>query len=436
MKALAGSGKLAAPAIMFLVANITVKMSYAGGVLLLASILPPDDYAGYGLLYALQTAATTLSVTGLVEITAGRLRHYADSDRHKLFERVTGLFAVTALATFAIVLPVIASVFWPKGYGAPALSATVLGVIMGLGSLQANFHRIDERHMLSLVSSAGLPLASLAGVLCAALWLPQLWIIFALASVLALLVVAALFILGKVPFFHLPDRRELAHSLREIAPFGVVGAFGWLGGYGMSFVIEWRFAPLAVASYTFLYTVAALGQVVANSMNMVWSPRFYRLFNAGEIALAETQSRRFFSIEAGLLGLAGLAAVAALPIVCNLIGGHLQTYGQYRWELAALLASYVFSIPAWHAQNYYMVSGAGRELMIVSIWAAVIGFAVWIGGIMMLGEVAIYFGFALQAGLRSAILWASARSRWPVTAPWAAILLASGLPFLALALPD
>lgn len=430
-----GTEQLALPAMVFLFANITVKMGYAGSILLLASILPPDDYAGYGLLYALQTAATTLSVTGLIEITAGRLRHHTDSNRNKLFAHVTGLFAVTALATFVIALPVIAFVFWPKGYGAAALAATVLGMIMGLGLLQASFHRIEERHMVSLLSSAGLPLASLVGVLCAALWLPQLWIIFVLPSALTLFIIAALFVLGKVPPVQFYDRRDLSHSLREIAPFGIVGLFSWLGGYGMSFVIEWQFAPIAVASYIFLYTVAALGQVVANSMNMVWSPRFYRLFNAGELVSAEVQSHRFFAVEAAFLGLAGLTAVAALPLACNLIGGHLQIYGQYRWELAVLLASYAISIPAWHAQNYYMVSGAGRELMKASIWAAVVGLTVWIGSILIFGEAAIYFGFTLQAGIRSLILWTMARSHWPLTAPWAAILLAGGFPFLALMLP-
>jgi len=431
----AAGSSLAIPAITFLLANITIKMGYAGSVLLLASILPPDEYAGYGLLYALQTVVTTLSITGLLEITAGRLRHYNDSNRTVLFADMSGLFVVTSAASFAIVMPIIALVFWPKDYGLAAVAATVLGVIMGLGSLQASFHRIEERHMVSLVSSAGLPLAALVGVLCAALWLQQLWIIFALASLLALVVVAALFGLGKVPVARLPDQMELARSLREIAPFCIVGLFSWLGGYGMSFVIEGQSTPTAVASYTFLYTVAALGQVVANSMNMVWSPRFYRLFNAGQMSTAETQSRRFFSAEAALLGLAGLGAVAALPLVCDLIGGHLQTYGQYRWQLAVLLASYVISIPAWHAQNYYMVSGSGRQLMTVSIWAALIGFTIWIGGIIMFGETAIYLGFALQAGVRSAILWAGARSRWLLTAPWAAIVLAAGLPFLALLSP-
>lgn len=435
MRRQVAGGRLALPAMTFLFANMAVKMSYAGSVLLLASILPPDEYAGYGLLYALQTAATTLSMTGLVEITAGRLRHYSDRDRRHLFERVTGLFLVTALATLVLFLPVNAFVFWPKGYGTAALAATVLGVIMGMGLLQASFHRIEEQHMISLVSSAGLPFVSLVGVLLAALWWPQLWIIFTLASALALLVVAALFMLGKVPAAHLSNRAELSDSLKEAAPFAIVGVFGWLGGYGMSFVIEWQFTPIAVAAYTFLYTAGALGQVIANSMNMVWSPRFYRLFNAGEVVHAETQSRRFFAIEAVLLGLAGLAAVAALPVVCNFIGGHLQTYGQYRWELAVLLSSYVISIPAWHAQNYYIVSGAGRELMGVSLCAAVVGFVLWIGGILIFGEAAIYYGFALQACVRSAVLWIGARSHWPMTGPWAAILLTGGMPFLALALP-
>ncbi|MBJ3785062.1 lipopolysaccharide biosynthesis protein [Devosia sediminis] len=435
MTARVGGGSLAVPALVFLFANITIKAGYACSLLLLASILSVDEYAGYGLLYALQTAATTLSMTGLIEITAGRLRHYTHESRPDLFQRVTGLFVFTASATFVVFLPIILFIFWPRDLGVAALSATALGLIMGLGSLQASFHRIDERHMVSLVSSAGLPLASLLGVLIAAFWLPQLWVIFSLAAVLGLLVVSGLFVTGKVPSPNLPTRSELPHSLREISPFGVVSVFSWLGGYGMSFVIEWRFAPIAVASYTFLYTVAALGQVVANSMNMVWSPRFYRLFNAGERVQAETQSRRFFAVEAALLGLAGSVAVAALPVVCDLIGGNLQAYGQNRWELAMLLASYVISIPAWHAQNYYMVSGAGRELMVVSVWAAIIGFALWIVSILLFGESAIYFGFALQAAVRSGVLWSTARLRWTLTAPWVAIVLASAVPFIALALP-
>lgn len=426
--------QLALWAMLFLAANVGVKAVYAAGVLMLATLLVPADYARYGLLYALQSGATTLAVIGLIEVTAGRLRHYAADTRHRLFEDMTGLFLVTALAGCLLMLPI---VLWlgGRGLGWAVIPATALGVVTGFSGLQASFDRIDERHFVSLLSSAGVPLAAIVGVLIGAVLSGDLVAIFGLGLLGAGGVLVALAVSGKLHPARPPGREALAPVALEIVPFLAIGVFGWASGYGMTLVIDWRFDPVHVASFIFLYTVASISQIVASSMNMVWAPRFYRLHNDVEHDRAERQSGSFFAAMALVLGLTGFAMASALPWITWLVGGNLAGYGQLRFELILLLAAYVLTTVFWHCQNYFLVAGRGRQLMNNTLWSGAISLALWVGCMLALGPEGIYLGFLLQMAIKSLFLWRAARRYWSVRPWWIAIILSACLPFAALLVP-
>ena len=429
--------RVALTAVMFLAASIGVKASYAIVILLLASVLPQAEYANYGLLYALQTAVTTLAVVGLVEITAGRLRgHPGPSEQRRLFRDITGLFLLTAVIAIALASPIIIWLGFRSDLLAPALAASMLGVVIAFSTLQASFYRVEERHIVSLLASAGIPLAALVGLLGATLWLRDLSSMFGAALLCSTLLVALIWLSGVAHGVALPSRDSANLAAREATPFGIAAIFAWGSGYGMAFFLDWDLGVQDVAVYTFLYTAGSVGQVIANAMNMVWSPRFYRLFNSDDQEGAERQSRAFFAALAILLGLAGLVAVAIFPWVTNLVGGHLAAYGQYRPELALLLVSYVLSVPVWHAQNYYLVTGAGPAFMRVSVLSGAIGLLAWIACISVLGAEGLYLGLVLQVAIRAAWMWIAARRTWRILPPVWALMIGVGLPFFGVLLPS
>ncbi|MBW4651619.1 MAG: hypothetical protein KME20_00930 [Kaiparowitsia implicata GSE-PSE-MK54-09C] len=426
--------KLALWALLFLIANIGVKASYAGSMLLLATLLAPSEYASYGLLYALQSGATTLAVIGLIEVTAGRLRNYGAETRHKLFQDITGLFVYTALVSCIFLLPIM---FWLGGRegGLAVIPATLLGIITGFSVMQASFDRIDERHAVSLLTSAGIPLAAIVGVLFGTVLFGNLVAIYSLGLLGAAGVMLALGLSGKFYRITLPDRSALRSASLEIVPFVAIGVLGWASGYGMTLVVDTQFDPLAVAGFTFIYTAASVSQMVANSLNMVWAPRFYRLYNGGNHERAERQSGQFFAAMALVLGITGFVVAVALPWVTWFVGGNLARYGLLHLELALLLSGYVLSTALWHCQNYFLVSGRGKEMMINSLWSGPVSLVLWVICMLILGPLGAYVGFLLQIAIKAVLLWAAARQHWTVRPWWPAIILCAALPFAALLVP-
>jgi O-antigen/teichoic acid export membrane protein len=430
-----GRRQVAVWAALFLVANMGVKAGYAGFMLLLATLLVPEDYANYGLLYSAQVAATTLATMGLVEVTAGRLRDYTSETRSQLFQNMTGLFLITAVTGCVLLTPI---VLWLGGrnLGLAAIPAILLGVATGFSVLQASFHRIDERHAISLLSSAGVPLAAIIGIFVGAVISGNLYVMFGLGLLGACGVIATIAATGQAYGITVPSADTIRRTAIEVAPFLAIGFFGWASGYGMTLVVDWQFEPIDVARYTLLYTAASIGQVVASSMNMVWAPRFYRLFNNGEMDRAERQGGKFYALMALVLGLTGFMTAAAFPWLVSLIGGNLAGYGKLRLELMLLLAAYVLATPFWHCQNFYLVAGHGRELMHNSLWSGGVGLAVWIGCMFLLGPKGAYLGFLIQMAIKSVALWGGARHLWPVRPWWWAMVLVGGLlPFTALFMP-
>jgi O-antigen/teichoic acid export membrane protein len=220
-----------------------------------------------------------------------------------------------------------------------------------------------------------------------------------------------------------------------LAPFIIITIFGWLSGYGMNFIINLKFEPLHVATFTVLFTVSSVSQMIASSLNMVWAPRFYQLFNEGAMDQAEFRNRYFFSLLAGVLGVVGCLSVALLPWITGLVGGNLSHYGNFRLELAFLMAGYIVSISWWYGQNYYHVAGYGVQLMYLSIWSGGSGLALWVVCMIALGPVGIFVGFALQMAIKAGAMWGMGNKYWRLRPPWSAITIGCALTFAGLLFP-
>jgi O-antigen/teichoic acid export membrane protein len=214
-----------------------------------------------------------------------------------------------------------------------------------------------------------------------------------------------------------------------------MGIFGWLSGYGMNIIIDIRFDAFHVATFTFLFTAASMSQMIANSLNMVWTPRFYQLFNEGVMDQAETQNRFSFSLLAITLGVVGGLGVAFLPWVTGLVGGNLSHYGDFRVELAFLMCGYIVCISWWYGQNYYHVAGYGSALLHLSLWSGGVGLVLWVICMMVLGSVGIFIGFALQMTIKAVAMWVVGNNRWRLRPPWLAIMIGCSIIFVGLLFP-
>jgi Na+-driven multidrug efflux pump len=97
-------------------------------------------------------------------------------------------------------------------------------------------------------------------------------------------------------------------------------------------------------------------------------------------------------------------------------------YESMTLELALILAYYVIAVPVWHAQNYFLAFGKGRDLMIVTLTSGVIGIAVLLVLMRALGPIGLYLGFVAQVVARAAGYLFAARSRWKLAIAWDGIL--------------
>jgi O-antigen/teichoic acid export membrane protein len=422
--------------ILFTGANFGVKGLYALTVLLIASILTPEAYASFGILYALQGAMTAFAIVGLQELTAARLKKYSFGRRRQvLFMRISGLFGMTALLGLILLFPLVSLMLHADSLLITTASAIMMGAVIGYGVLQANFHRIAHNNVASLLSSAGIPLFGVIGLMIGVWWSRDLILIFTLGFAGASIALTILIISGYALLGPLPPLKLARSELIILGPFVLMCIFGWLSGYGMNFIIDLHFDPLHVATFTFLFTISSVSQMIASSLNMVWAPHFYQMFNDGAMDQAESRNRFFFTLLATVLGIIGLLFVAALPWISNLVGGNLVRYGAFRLELALLMAGYIVCISWWYGQNYYHVAGYGPALMRLSLWSGGSGLVLWVVCMAILGPTGIFLGFFLQMTIKAGAMWVAGNSHWHLRPPWLAMIIGCALTFCGLLFP-
>lgn len=389
----------------------------------LARTMSVEEYASWGLIYALQIGVTSFGLVGIVEAVVGLLkRHRTVEERKRLFSAANSVFLATS--TCSIVLAVILFVVFVE----PAASAflTIIcvvasGGLLAYSSLQAQIVRLEERHLASLWFSFVIPLCGLVGSFIAFVLENTVQSFFwgSAVGLVASLVGAQIKRVGFYRFANtVADWRPVLH---RISPFIAVTLLGWLGGYGNTYIIKLFFASEEVAKFTFVFMLSSIMQLVATAMNQVWSPRFYRLIHEVPLDQVEIQHRRFFRLQGIALGLTGGALIAIYPLALNMLGGNLSYYQSVHLELVLLVLSYVVLIPWWHCQNYFLAYDKGPSVMRILVATSVIGVAILVILLLILGPLGIYVGFFAQMALRSAGALIVTRRNWMTNISWEGI---------------
>ena len=395
----------------------------------LAHSLSVRDYARFGLLYALQTALTTFACAGIVESVIGLLRdHNAASARARLFGAANTVFAVLAAASIAVSAMIYYTLMQDTERSAyDFLFVVVAGTLAAYVVVQGTLVRLEERHLAAVAMGFLAPLGAFLG---GAVGFIQGGTVTAFYAGMALgsVVMLVPFALSGVGFYRcVTERRAVTGIMSLLAPFILIAVLAWVSGYGNTYLVKTFFTATDVARFTFAYTLASVMQLVATSLNQVWSPRFFRLVHEMPIADLERRNKSFTTLQGAALGVVGGALLIVLPPALQFAGGNLATYSQLNREFFFLFAAYAVSVPWWHAQNYYYAHNKGSELMRVSVASALAGLLLWLTSIWVLGVIGVYVGFMLQMLTRTvgAVGWA--RKLWAINIAWEGVFLALSL---------
>jgi O-antigen/teichoic acid export membrane protein len=390
-------------------------------MLWLARVLSTEQYAAFGLLYAVQTGFSTLVTAGIVEQVVAQ-RHSASgpqgTDRtawlgtpRNLFAVQTGgLALVTIIAMFAV--PSSSTLQFHE-----SLWALAGGSITALALLWASLARLDHDHRTSLIFGAGVPAIGTLGAWAAVVWRPDNGAFFLGYAVGAGVALAAVLARARISADTSPAP-PLGRGLRQNTPYLVVGLMMWMSGYGNLWIIDRWFSSEVVAQYTLAFTLAAVTQIAANAMNQVWSPRHYDLIRSRPPREVEDKCKRYYLALGLVVSAVAVALFYGLTPALELGGGNLSSYTAIRHGLLWLFAGYALSIPWWHAQNLFVVHGAGDSLMQVLTWSTAAGVLVWLAAMQWLGVWGLYMGYALMMGIRSLAVWWIAHKRWGTELRW------------------
>ncbi len=395
----------------------------------LARVLTVEQYATLGLLYALQSAVAALTGAGIIERTVGMLKDHVTSElRGRLFASANLVFALQSVVCAALI--VIVAAILPSLSEVPGLSLTCIvigGVATAYALFQAQLARLEEHHAVSLLVSFVPPLAG---------WLVAILLFTGKPSVESLFAGIALGVVGALLAFRFAragvyqfnfSRQDALTMLAHIAPFIVVVFVNWLSGYGNTYLIHSFFSDAEVARFTFAYTIAAVMQLVATSMNQVWIPRFLKLVHQTTEDYIERRGRPFFLIQGAALGLCAATVLVATPVLTGWSTDSFVAYRDINEEMFFLLTAYIVSIPWYQVQNYYFAHSKGSDLMGITLLAGVLGIGVWIFSMSWLGAIGAYLGFLLFTAMRTALALMRSRRFWKVTPRYDAVCLAMAI---------
>jgi O-antigen/teichoic acid export membrane protein len=411
-------------------------MAYAGSASLqkgfgfvlflwLARALPVEQYAHFGLLFALQTGLTTFASAGVIELTIAALKEHASpGSRMAIYARANLLNYALAVAGTVFALLVYRYLVQAPGSAAEFLSIVACGALTAFFANQAAFSRLDERHAMSLTIGFAVPVAGLVAA-ALAFWAWRSVPAFFMGMAGGLAMAYGVFRFRAAGHGPAGDGwRPVIPLLVAALPYIVITVLVWLGGYGNTYFVDAFFSSADVARFTFAYTLSSILQLVATSLNQVWSPRFFNSVGMQTVDQLEASNVRFFRLQGLALGVCGGFIVIVLPLVLNAAGGNLLQYRFVGADLTWLFAGYAVAIPWWHAQNYFLVYGQGRRLMFIVLYSTLAGVAVWLVLMKLMGVVGIYIGFMVQMLIRSACIWFVANRAWSLRLTWHGPVLA------------
>lgn len=389
----------------------------------LASICTKQQYGTAGILFSAQQFVTILVIGGLVEACTSLLNEYRALDRlPTLFfnARILLWVASTIIGLlYAVVYWVVLPSLVP---GTPLLlhvAVLLSGILLAYFNLSSNMRRLQEDHRSSIIWKS-LPILlcysfAIAGM---AVSQPEEKIRgFFVGSLLGLVLAGFVaLIAGRSKWTPVQGPHGEIGTLKDLnrsaLPFLPVVLVTWLSGYGANFAIVSFFTKNEVAEFTMVLTLNSILLLSLNSLNQVWTPRFFQLaLDKSKEDLADLN--RMVNQAMMLLAcfIAGLILLYFQEGV-TLVGGNMTGYRAIHPYLLITFSSFVFLTGYFRSINYFFLWQHQLVYMRIFLFTTFLGLVVWGLAMWEFGTWGIYVGFWFSIVARGTITFLYARKKW------------------------
>lgn len=389
-----------------------------------ASIMTATEYSEFGIYYSLFAIAGALASAGIFEAIVGFIKEGNNKKVQNVIGNANTVFLAQSLFFF-ILIYLILLIFFNAYYRRSTDIFIILFSAFQLGyfTFRAVVVRLDENHFFSIILSfVPAVLGYILGFLLTVIFKNSIsFFEGTLIAQTGFIIIWLAAFKQKLGFF-LFEKAIFFSIITKSIPFIVIALLAWILGYGNTFVIKYFFEDFQIALFIFLFTIASIIQLIATSMNQVWSPRFYNLYGITSSIELESKYRKFTILQGAILGICGSIIIILVPISSYFFEG-LSKYSSSSFEMLMLFSGYIVSIPWWQTQNYFMINDKGQELMNYTLISGVLGFLVWIILMYYLGPPGIYIGFFIQNLLKSLLVYFKARSLWKLRFQWEGMVI-------------
>jgi O-antigen/teichoic acid export membrane protein len=413
--------------LFYVISNIICKGLSALILLILGFYLRPDIYGKFSLFYSFQLSMIAFSGIGIYELAVGRLSEYESIKKKKLlFSISSNSFFFTSILFFIFFFLYYS---FSKSFNVDALfiiPSLISGFFLSFFLMQGSFYRILESYTNATFFAVFVSFFSLLFLFITLYFFENVEIAFLISSLILLSIfLGALY--KKLMFV----RRTNIFSInldnpRKIFPYAIIAFFGWISGYGMNLIIYNYYSFEEISKYTFLLTISGTVQIIVTSINMVWSPYFYKLYIGNDMVLLNLWEKRIFYLIAFLITITSVFFYFLIPFLNNLFPNkEFLVYLKNSSELSLLFFGYLLTIPWWIAQNYFHINNAGHDLMKINLIFGIIAIVIWFICIFLFGTTGIYIGFALQAFTKSVGIYIYSKINWNLNQPVEVIFILS-----------
>lgn len=408
--------------IYYTISSVIIKIFGFIVFLYVAKKVSIKDYGLFGLFYAIQIGISTFSIAGINEVIVGKLKkHNSFNKKNLLFAHSLVLFLILSVTTTLMsILIYYCGVTISFDYTLISI-VVMIGILTAFTILQSQMLRLQEKHNDSLIFHALTPLSGFVFAIVFFYFYQTIesYFIGQLFGIVSIVFVA---VINKKAMITFRIDENIKLTIVSLFPFLLIAFLGWMSGYGNNLIINKLFLVEDVAKFTFLMTIASAIQIVASSLNMVWSPRFYNMVHTTPIECVEQQNKFFYSIQSLCLGVFSALLLILFPMVFEYFND-LTVYSHSSFELMFLFLGYMLLPIWWHCSNYYLAFNMGKELKNIVIITSVVGIFLWILLMLMCGEIGIYIGFFVQMFLRSSWIYIQSKKHWKLNVSYEGIFI-------------
>lgn len=381
-----------------------------------ASFLSVEEYASFGLNYSFFSVVCLFSYAGINESVIGWLKQ--ENNIKELFKSANSVFLFFSLISFLLFIPLYKIIYIDSDISILSLISITLGaILLSFFTFQSIIVRLKEQHLESVIYSFFPPLLAYLLGFYFVFRTKQGVSYFEGVLLAAIISIFGLLILRRYFIGFSNSKTIIKRIIKSSLPFIAIAFFAWILGYGNTFLINYLFEDIQVATYVFLFTIASILQLVANSMNQVWSPRFYKIFKEDQLEEIENKYSFFTIVQGVIIGLFGALIIIVFPIITFYFDS-LSKFDNVELPMLFLFGGYIVSIPWWHTQNYYMINSKGEELMNLTLISGLLGLSFWIGFMILFKEEGIYLGFFVQLLVRSLLVYFCGKKLWNIRFHW------------------